>query len=217
MKALKERGDNSGAQDVAMKVWDCGPPTLPASVHFFSFLFTDPIQLNDLFMENKCHPLKGFISPLVQAPIFISFFIGLRKMAAAPVESLTTGGGLWFPDLTQGDPYHVLPIIASATMLATIEVRSALPIAVEPRGQAGSSALPPLQLGSEGAQAQQKMIRNIFRVLCVAMIPITWDFPTAVFCYWVTSNTFSLAQLSLMKIPVIRDALKIPVKVGRRV
>lgn len=41
---------------------------------------------------------------------------------------MTTGGVLWFTDLTASDPYYVLPLAASATMLATIEVRFALDV-----------------------------------------------------------------------------------------
>ena len=62
------------------------------------------------------------IIPVVQIPIFISFFIGLRRMANLPIESMKTGGLLWFPDLTLSDPYFLLPILSSALMLLTIEV-----------------------------------------------------------------------------------------------
>ena len=60
--------------------------------------------------------------PLVQLPVFISFFIALRKMATLPIESMQTGGLLWFNDLTAYDPYYVLPVVVSLSMLATIEV-----------------------------------------------------------------------------------------------
>jgi YidC/Oxa1 family membrane protein insertase len=59
-------------------------------------------------------------------PIFISVFWGLRGMATLPVESMTQGGILWFVDLTVPDPYYLLPLLTSATMLATIEVRNKL-------------------------------------------------------------------------------------------
>ena len=62
--------------------------------------------------------------PLVQIPLFLSFFIGLRKMAQLPVESMATGGLGWFTDLTVYDPYFVLPVISALTMLVTIEVGS---------------------------------------------------------------------------------------------
>ena len=60
--------------------------------------------------------------PLAQIPVFVSFFLGIRRMANLPVESMKTGGLLWFPDLTIADPYFLLPILCSASMLLTIEV-----------------------------------------------------------------------------------------------
>ena len=44
-------------------------------------------------------------------------------MANLPVETMQTGGLLWFPDLTLADPLHLLPFLTSATLLATIEVK----------------------------------------------------------------------------------------------
>ncbi len=62
-----------------------------------------------------------------QAPIFISMFLGLRKMANAPVESLTTGGMLWFKDLTVVDPYFCLPLLTACTLALTLEVNYWVP------------------------------------------------------------------------------------------
>lgn len=56
-------------------------------------------------------------------PFFLSFFIGLRRMANVPVDSLRTGGTMWFPDLTVPDEYYLLPLLTSLTLGATIEVR----------------------------------------------------------------------------------------------
>jgi len=43
-------------------------------------------------------------------------------MADLPVESMTTGGLLWFTDLTITDPYYALPLLTAATFLASLEV-----------------------------------------------------------------------------------------------
>ena len=56
-------------------------------------------------------------------PIFISFFVGLRRMAITPVGSLRDGGMFWFTDLTVPDQFYGLPIITSLTLWATIEVK----------------------------------------------------------------------------------------------
>ena len=44
-------------------------------------------------------------------------------MANLPVESMKTGGMLWFTDLTIPDPYFLLPVMTAATLFLTIEVR----------------------------------------------------------------------------------------------
>ena len=35
---------------------------------------------------------------------------------------MTTGGALWFTNLTLPDPNYVLPVLASGFLLATVEV-----------------------------------------------------------------------------------------------
>ncbi|XP_029609893.1 mitochondrial inner membrane protein OXA1L-like isoform X2 [Salmo trutta] len=114
---------------------------------------------SDLTAFQKKHdvnPLRGFLVPLVQTPVFISFFIALRKMSHLPVPSMQTGGCLWFLDLTAADPFYILPIAVTGTMFAILE---------------------------------------------------------AVFTYWMTSNCFSLAQVALLKHPLVRQKLRIPERI----
>lgn len=75
-----------------------------------------------VYKKNNCNPLKMAIMPLIQLPLFLSFFIAIRKMAAVPVESMKTGGVLWFEDLTVPDPYYILPVLACGSFVASIEV-----------------------------------------------------------------------------------------------
>ena len=56
-------------------------------------------------------------------PIFVSFFIGLRK-AGDYFPSLSTGGLGWFTDLTVADPYMALPVLSGVAFLAVIEVQT---------------------------------------------------------------------------------------------
>lgn len=58
----------------------------------------------------------------LQVPIFLSVFIGLRGMANLPVESMKTGGCLWFPDLTITGPLYGLPLLTALTFWLTVEV-----------------------------------------------------------------------------------------------
>ncbi|XP_060137822.1 mitochondrial inner membrane protein OXA1L [Zootoca vivipara] len=148
----------------------------------------------DLNLYQKTHdvnPLRGFLVPLVQAPIFISFFIALRKMAELPVPSLQTGGLWWFSDLTAADPYYVLPLTVTVTMWAILE------------------------LGAESGVANPNLhiMKTVFRVMPLVILPLTISFPTVIFTYWLTSNLFSLVQVAFLRLPAVRTRLGIPDRV----
>uniref|UniRef100_A0A3Q3B9V0 OXA1L mitochondrial inner membrane protein n=1 Tax=Kryptolebias marmoratus TaxID=37003 RepID=A0A3Q3B9V0_KRYMA len=145
-------------------------------------------DLNLFQKKHDVNPLRGFLVPLVQAPVFISFFIALRKMAYLPVPSLQTGGVLWFTDLTAADPFYVLPLAVTGTMFFILE------------------------LGAESGidNPNLRAMKTVFRIMPLIILPLTINFPTAVFTYWMTSNCFSLLQVALLKHPAVRHKLKIP-------
>ena len=142
------------------------------------------------FMKEKgLNPLKNMLVPLAQAPLFISFFMGLRGMANCPVESMSYGGMAWFTDLTVPDQFFLLPLITSATMWATIE------------------------LGVDGGRLDAQnmvLMRYFLRAVPIIMIPFTINFPGAILVYWCSSNFISLIQVGLLKVPAVRDYFKIP-------
>ncbi|CAK1580969.1 unnamed protein product [Parnassius mnemosyne] len=142
------------------------------------------------FMKEKgLNPLKNMLVPLAQAPLFISFFVGLRGMANCPVESMMHGGLWWFTDLTVPDQFFLLPLITSATMWATIE------------------------LGVDGGRLDaqnMQLMRYFLRAIPVIMIPFTINFPGAILVYWCSSNFISLLQVGILKLPAVRDYFKIP-------
>ena len=79
-------------------------------------------KLLRLYNEHGCNPMKMFLMPMVQMPIFVSFFMALRGMAQLPVHSMKMGGTLWFTDLTIPDPTFALPVLACASFILNIEV-----------------------------------------------------------------------------------------------
>ncbi|KAF9924730.1 Mitochondrial inner membrane protein oxa1l [Linnemannia zychae] len=144
-------------------------------------------QTQELFAKNDCNPLKSLMLPLLQAPVMISFYLALRDMAHLPVPQFKEGGLAWFTDLTVADPTYVLPVASSLGFLAIME------------------------LGSEaGGVSQPKAMKNIMRFMAVAMVPLTMNFPSAIFVYWLTSNVFTAGQITFFKVPAVRKFFNIP-------
>ncbi|XP_033465895.2 mitochondrial inner membrane protein OXA1L [Epinephelus lanceolatus] len=154
----------------------------------FAKAYTD---LNLFQKKHDVNPLRGFLVPMVQAPVFISFFIALRKMAYLPVPSLQTGGLLWFTDLTAADPFYILPLAVTGTMFFILE------------------------LGAESGidNPNLRAMKTVFRIMPFIILPLTINFPTAVFTYWLTSNCFSLGQVALLRHPLVRERLRIPERI----
>ena len=79
-------------------------------------------RMMHIYQKNGCNPIKTMFMPFIQMPIFISFFITLRRMTGLPVEGMTTQGMLWFQDLTVPDPYYALSVIGCASFITVIKV-----------------------------------------------------------------------------------------------
>ncbi|KAJ3074796.1 Mitochondrial inner membrane protein oxa1l [Podochytrium sp. JEL0797] len=147
-------------------------------------------KLQAVYKEAGVNPFGGLWG-IVQMPVFVSMFFGLRGMAELPVPGLATGGMLWFQDLTVMDPTYVLPLVASATMLVVMEAGM----------EAGAATANPAQAGT---------MKTVFRVMLIGFIPMTAMMPAAVFVYWVTSNFLTLVQFFALKNDSVRGWLNIP-------
>merc|ERR1712004_79291 len=145
-------------------------------------------ELQDYMSRYKINPIKNLYVPLAQGPIFVSVFIGLRKMANLPVESMTTGGILWFTDLTIPDPFYIMPVLTTFTFLLTLE------------------------LGVDGARAanMSHAMRWGLRAMPLVMLPFIINFPSAMLCYWFTSNSVSMIQAVVLRTPGMRKRFNIP-------
>ncbi|XP_042383979.1 mitochondrial inner membrane protein OXA1-like [Zingiber officinale] len=145
-------------------------------------------QMKALFLKYGVTPFTPLKGLFIQGPIFISFFLAISNMVEK-VPSFKGGGAFWFTDLTTPDPQYMLPVLAALTFLATVELN--------------------MQEGMEGNPMLNTM-KNFSRVIALMTVPFTAHFPKAIFCYWITSNLFSLAHGFAMRQPPVRKFLKLP-------
>jgi YidC/Oxa1 family membrane protein insertase len=101
----------------------------------------------------------------VQLPIFIALYYTIKRFET--LESFTTGGLLWFKDLTIADPYFILPVVYVLTMMASqqLTIRYTAP-------------------------QQQRLMRILPIVFGFFLI----RFPAGLFVYWVSSNLITFIQ-----------------------
>lgn len=133
-------------------------------------------NLQLLMKRTNCNPMKSMAVMIVSAPVFVSYFIGLRRMVNAPVEAFSDGGLLWFIDLTVKDPYFILPALTSATMYLTLKLGT--------------------DTGMTSASTQG-LTQILMKVMPVVLFPMIMNFPAAITMYWACSNAVSLLQVTV--------------------
>ncbi|CAO1617937.1 unnamed protein product [Parajaminaea phylloscopi] len=151
-------------------------------------------KVQKFIKEKDAHPLGAFKLPLIQMPIFISMFFGLRALAEQNLATMKVGGLSWFPDLTMADGSMVLPVVSAACTLAVMETGA--------------------ELGATSTPSQhQKIMRWVIRGSVCIMPFFVAKLPTAVFVYWITASVLSLFQLLVLRIPAVKRYYKIPAKI----
>ena len=147
-------------------------------------------KMRALFAKHQVTPFSMLLGPLAQMPIFLAMFFGIRQMGDY-FPGFATGGDFWFTNLCLADPHYILPVANSVMFVSLIEMGG--------------------ETGTEQAQTdQQKMMKNIFRVMGVAMVPLTMHMPAGLFVYWCTNISISVVQNLTLKNEALRRSLGIP-------
>ncbi len=73
------------------------------------------VQREQMALMKEANPLGGCLPMLLQMPVFWAFFIYLT----VSLEVRQQPWILWIRDLSTSDPYHILPVVMCATMIAS--------------------------------------------------------------------------------------------------
>jgi YidC/Oxa1 family membrane protein insertase len=117
----------------------------------------------ELYKAEKINPLGGCLPILVQMPVFIALYWVLQ----ASVEMRGAPWVGWIQDLTQPDPWFILPVLYAISMFLTQKMN---PAPADP--------------------VQAKMM--LF--MPVAFSVMFFFFPSGLVLYWVVNNLISMAQ-----------------------
>ena len=117
----------------------------------------------EMYKREKINPMGGCLPILVQMPVFISLYWVLLES----VEMRHAPFGLWLTNLTDKDPYFVLPLLMGISMYIQQKLN---PAPVDP--------------------IQQK----VFQIMPFAFTIMFAFFPSGLVLYWVVNNILSITQ-----------------------
>ncbi|XP_068044284.1 cytochrome c oxidase assembly protein COX18, mitochondrial isoform X2 [Anomalospiza imberbis] len=123
--------------------------------------------VTELYIRDNCHPFKATLLLWVQVPMWLCVSLALRNcsvgaLGSAVQEQFSSGGALWFTDLTAPDSTWILPISLGLVNLLVVEIF------------ASQTKMPVSRI--------QKFVTNFFRTVSVVMIPIAATVPSVFYC-----------------------------------
>jgi YidC/Oxa1 family membrane protein insertase len=117
----------------------------------------------DMYKREKINPMGGCLPILVQMPVFISLYWVLLES----VEMRHAPFALWLTNLTDKDPFFVLPVLMGISMFIQQKLN---PAPVDP------------------------MQQKIFQIMPFAFTIMFAFFPSGLVLYWVVNNILSITQ-----------------------
>lgn len=129
------------------------------------------LELANLYKENKINPLSGCLPLLLQFPIMIGIFYGIRDF-----QYVGPANFLWMESISNPDPWYILPVLSAVTTYIT------------------SKQTMPAQ--GEGKSPLNSKMMTYFMPLFIGYISIS--FPAGLVLYWVVMNLMQIAQQTLM-------------------
>ena len=156
-------------------------------------------NLRGIYTRYDVHPVRVFLSPLMQLPFFVYFASDIRKtvngLDVELAKSLETGGTLWFMDLTEPDPWFVLPSLAGVLLYANVEM------AVGKQSLAGEASSKSNIAG---------ILKDAFQSLACFIPVFASTQPAMVQLYLLTSFSFSIGQGFLLRNEMFRSFVRLP-------
>eukprot|EP00080_Pristionchus_pacificus_P009434 PDM69454.1 oxa-1 [Pristionchus pacificus] len=143
------------------------------------------------FLKSKDIKLgRQFLVLLANGGVFMTQFFAIKRMIEVNYPGLSTGGTMWFTDLTLADPYYILPLISAGTMAVVSRVGIEM-------GQSTDTMPPAMRLG-------------MLYGLPVVIFGVSSQFGSGLCIYWCASNAVSLAYAVLFRIEAVRKMFNIP-------
>ena len=134
----------------------------------------DPQRLSketmELYRKSGVNPMSGCLPLLIQMPIFFALYAILQTTINLRGAEFVG----WLKDLSQPDPYFVLPILMGITMFLQQKI-----------------------MGTQATQGESQ--RMLTYMMPIFLTFIFLSLPSGIVLYWLSYNIFTIAQLSYLK------------------
>uniref|UniRef100_A0A8C3M6E2 Uncharacterized protein n=4 Tax=Passeriformes TaxID=9126 RepID=A0A8C3M6E2_GEOPR len=149
--------------------------------------------VTELYIRDNCHPFKATLLLWVQVPMWVCVSLALRNCSVGALgsevqEQFSSGGALWFTDLTAPDSTWILPVSLGLVNLLVVEV------CWWDKPFHGSRGLSPTSSAA----------------VSVVMIPIAATVPSSMALYWLSSSLVGLSHNLVLRSPAFRRLCRIP-------
>ena len=120
-------------------------------------------EMLELYRLHKVNPFGGCLPSVLQVPVFVALF----NVLYTTIELRQAPFMFWIRDLSEKDPYYILPILMGITMVLQQKLQ---PSQMDPK------------------QARLMLLMPVF--LTVLFL----NFPSGLVLYWITNNLLSVGQ-----------------------
>lgn len=130
-----------------------------------------------LYNAHGVNPMAGCLPMLIQIPIFWGVYRAIMNLLGSPAWDPTTDGighFLWLHDLSEADPYKILPILAGVFQF--IQSRMMRPA------------------GQKITDPQQQMMNTMMNFMPLMVIAFGWSFASGAVIYWAVQSIYSVVQ-----------------------
>lgn len=134
------------------------------------------LELRKLYKEHGVNPLGGCFPLLLQMPIFFALYPVLRYS----IELRQASFMFWLNDLSEPDPYMILPILMGLFMF--LQQRLMMPKNINKEEM------------DEKQLAQMQSQRMMMYIMPVILVFIFRSLPSGLVLYWTVFNIFSIIQ-----------------------
>jgi YidC/Oxa1 family membrane protein insertase len=126
------------------------------------------VQMEQLKLMKGAVPIGGCLPLLLQMPLFIALYVAVTISLDFRQASF-----MWLPDLSAGDPWHLLEFMFAGSMAGSMVLTPTTP------------AITPEQ------QMQQRMMTYMMPLM---MLWVMWGAPAGLLLYWFFGNIVSFVQ-----------------------